>query len=69
MLNVLEAKSVVLISTQELSVTLERLRAAIPELEELVEAYAPADPRRADLETTISGARRAEAWLTEYVDA
>ena len=62
-----DAKTVVLISTCELEVQLERLRATIPELEELVNAYSPADPRRADLETTIMGARRAEEWLTQYV--
>jgi len=68
MLNVLDAKSVVLVSTEELAATLERLRSAIPELEELVHAYSPADPRRLDLETTIVGAKRAEEWLTTYVE-
>lgn len=67
MSNVLRAKSVVLVSTSELDRQLDRLREAIPELEELTRAYAPTDPRREVIEITLAGAQQAEAWLSEQL--
>lgn len=66
-MNVLEAKSVVLISTTELDYQLNRLREAIPELEELTHAYAPTDPRREPIEIALTSAKQAEAWLSEQL--
>ena len=63
MQNVLEAKSVVLVSTTELQVQLSRLREAIPELEELQHAYSPADPRREVIELSLTSAKRAVTFL------
>ena len=63
--NVMEAKSVVLVSTTELQVQLSRLREAIPELEELQHAYAPADPRREVVELSLSSAKRAVEFLEQ----
>jgi len=65
--NILEAKSVVLVSTTEIEAQITRLQNAIPELRRLRRSLAPNDPRAAVVREALRSAKIAEAWLSEAV--
>ena len=58
---------VVFTSSNNIQVSLDRIRVAPPALRELQLSIAPTDPRREILDLTIAASERAEEWLTQYV--
>ncbi len=65
MQNILEAKSVVLVSTTELHEQLARLEDSLPQVRELVESTCPNDPAYDDRADMLLSTVTAIVWLRE----